>query len=85
MSSVDRLIRFSIFVIFQVCKKGVPLTPEQASILKLLGIQMAKFKVVIKCHWTKGKGFHKDLDIADDDDGDDDDDEEEDAMEEDET
>ena len=54
--------------------------------MKLLGIQMAKFKVVIKCHWTKGKGFHKDLDLADDNDGDDDDDdEEEDAMEEDET
>ncbi|XP_021196167.3 mRNA turnover protein 4 homolog [Helicoverpa armigera] len=72
---------------YQVCKKGVPLTPEQASILKLLGIQMAKFKVVIKCHWTKGKGFHKDLDVASDDDDEDDDEDAEDgdAMEEDET
>ncbi|KAF9816105.1 hypothetical protein SFRURICE_003656 [Spodoptera frugiperda] len=71
---------------YQVCKKGVPLTPEQASVLKLLGIQMADFKVVIKCHWTKGKGFHKDLDIpSDDEGGNDDDDAEEDAMEEDET
>lgn len=43
------------------------MTPEQASILKLLGIQLAKFKVVIKCHWTKGKGFHKDLDVPTDD------------------
>lgn len=52
---------------YQVCKKDAPLTPEQASILKLLGIQLAKFKVVIKCHWTKGKGFHKDLDVPTDD------------------
>lgn len=55
---------------FQVCKKGTPLTPEQAAILKLLGIQMAQFKVVIKCHWTKGKGFSKDLDVPSDDEGD---------------
>ncbi|KAI5635745.1 ribosomal protein l10 domain-containing protein [Phthorimaea operculella] len=40
---------------YQVCKKGAVLTPEQASVLKLLGIQMATFKVTIKCHWTKGK------------------------------
>lgn len=80
------LIKISIFS-FQVCKKGIPLTPEQASILKLLGIQMAKFKLVIKCHWTKGKGFHKDLDVASDEENEDDDDNEvlEDAMEEDET
>lgn len=43
------------------------MTPEQASILKLLGIQLAKFKVVIKCHWTKGKGFHKDSNLPSDD------------------
>lgn len=29
---------------------------------------MAKFKIVIKCHWTKGKGYHKDLDVPSDDD-----------------
>ncbi|XP_053618874.1 mRNA turnover protein 4 homolog [Plodia interpunctella] len=52
---------------YQVCKKGLPLTPEQASILKLLGIQMAQFKLLIKCHWTKGKGFHKDLEVHSDD------------------
>ncbi|KPJ16646.1 mRNA turnover protein 4-like [Papilio machaon] len=51
---------------YQVCKKGVALTPEQASILKLLGNQMAKFKLEIKCHWTKGKGFHKDVDVLSD-------------------
>lgn len=70
---------------FQVCKKDIPLTPEQASILKLLGIQMAKFKLVIKCHWTKGKGFHKDLDVASDEEEDDDNEVLKDAMEEDET
>lgn len=54
-------------IILQVCKKGSTLTPEQASILKLLGKQLAQFKLVIKCHWTKGKGFHKDIDIPSDD------------------
>ncbi|KAJ0182625.1 hypothetical protein K1T71_001994 [Dendrolimus kikuchii] len=52
---------------YQVCKKGNVLSPEQASILKLLGIQIAKFKVIIKCHWTKGKGFQKDVEVSDDD------------------
>lgn len=51
--------------VLQVCKKGNALTPEQASILKLLGIQIAKFKVIIKCYWTKGKGFHKVVDSSD--------------------
>ncbi|GBP29261.1 mRNA turnover protein 4 homolog [Eumeta japonica] len=53
---------------YQVCKKGSPLTPEQASILKLLGMQMADFKLIIKCHWSKGKGFHKDRDVESEDD-----------------
>ncbi|XP_026758954.2 mRNA turnover protein 4 homolog [Galleria mellonella] len=70
---------------YQVCKKGNALTPEQASILKLLGIQMADFKVVIKCHWTKGKGFQKDIDVASDDDESDGESVLEDAMEQDET
>lgn len=64
------------------------MTPEQASILKLLAIQLAEFKVVIKCHWTKGKGFQKDLDVASDDEKDDDNDDnvpEDEAMEDDET
>lgn len=66
---------------FQVCKKGVALTPEQASILKLLDIQMAKFKLVMKCHWSKGEGFIKDKDASEDEAAGDD---EEQAMEEDE-
>lgn len=70
---------------YQICKKGSPLTPEQASILKLLGIQMAKFKIVIKCHWTKGKGYHKDLDVPSDDEDTDDGANNDEGMEEDET
>lgn len=47
---------------------------------------MAKFKVVIKCHWTKGKGFHKDLDVQSDDEAHDNDEaDDDDVMEEDET
>ncbi|XP_014287668.1 mRNA turnover protein 4 homolog [Halyomorpha halys] len=36
-----------------VCKEGKPLTPEQARILKLLGNQMAEFKVILLCAWSK--------------------------------
>lgn len=46
---------------------------------------MAQFKVVIKCHWTKGKGFHKDIDLSSDEEEDNDEDDEQDAMEEDES
>lgn len=35
-----------------VCKEGDVLTPEQARILKLFGIEMAEFKVQIKCMWN---------------------------------
>ncbi|CAG9796712.1 unnamed protein product [Diatraea saccharalis] len=70
---------------YKVCKKGSSLTPEQASILKLLGIQMAQFKLVIKCHWTKGKGFHKDLDIQSDSEDNEENVLEDEEMEEDET
>ncbi|XP_030026825.2 mRNA turnover protein 4 homolog [Manduca sexta] len=65
-TSLDRGI-IHLIKEYQVCKKGTALTPEQASTLKLLGIQMADFKVVIKCHWTKGKGYHKDLEVPSDD------------------
>uniref|UniRef100_A0A672GE43 MRT4 homolog, ribosome maturation factor n=1 Tax=Salarias fasciatus TaxID=181472 RepID=A0A672GE43_SALFA len=36
----------------QVCKEGDVLTPEQARILKLFAIEMAEFKVQIKCMWN---------------------------------
>ncbi|XP_061689479.1 mRNA turnover protein 4 homolog [Syngnathoides biaculeatus] len=39
-----------------VCKRGDVLTPEQARILKLLGIEMAEFKVKIKCMWSSETG-----------------------------
>nr|ACI66337.1 mRNA turnover protein 4 homolog [Salmo salar] len=35
-----------------VCKGGDTLTPEQARILKLFGIEMAEFRVQIKCMWN---------------------------------
>uniref|UniRef100_A0A4W5RSQ0 Ribosome assembly factor mrt4 n=1 Tax=Hucho hucho TaxID=62062 RepID=A0A4W5RSQ0_9TELE len=35
-----------------VCKEGDTLTPEQARILKLFGIEMAEFRVQIKCMWN---------------------------------
>ncbi|XP_063616170.1 mRNA turnover protein 4 homolog [Cydia splendana] len=72
---------------YQVCKKGAVLTPEQASILKQLGKQIAEFKVTIKCHWSKGKGFHKDIDGLSDNEEDDKEENgnEDEEMEEDET
>ncbi|CAB1412849.1 unnamed protein product [Pleuronectes platessa] len=39
-----------------VCKEGDVLTPEQARILKLFGIEMAEFKIQIKCMWTSETG-----------------------------
>ncbi|KAM9859916.1 mRNA turnover protein 4 homolog [Aulostomus maculatus] len=40
----------------EVCKEGDILTPEQARILKLFGIEMAEFKVQIKCMWSSETG-----------------------------
>ncbi|XP_068598555.1 mRNA turnover protein 4 homolog [Brachionichthys hirsutus] len=40
----------------EVCTEGDVLTPEQARILKLLGIEMAEFKVQIKCMWNSETG-----------------------------
>lgn len=39
--------------------------------------------MVIKCHWTKGKGYHKDLEVpsGEESDNDDDDDKDDDVME----
>ncbi|XP_077384643.1 mRNA turnover protein 4 homolog [Festucalex cinctus] len=41
---------------YTVCKSGDVLTPEQARILKLLGIEMAEFRVTIKCMWSSETG-----------------------------
>lgn len=42
---------------YTVCEKGVTLTPEQAKILKLIGRQLATFKVNVECCFTKENGF----------------------------
>lgn len=36
-----------------VCQKGEVLTPEQAKILKILGIRQSIFQVNLECVWTK--------------------------------
>lgn len=41
---------------YVVCKKGAVLKPEQARILKLMGKQMAEFRVTLKCMWGKDGG-----------------------------
>jgi len=40
-----------------VCKTGDKLTPEQARILKLLGITMAQFHITLTNSWSEDKGF----------------------------
>ncbi|KAI1890506.1 hypothetical protein AGOR_G00154400 [Albula goreensis] len=51
----------------EVCKDGDMLTPEQARILKLFNIEMAEFKVRIKCMWNSETGdFEKMLDEEED-------------------
>ena len=37
-----------------MCKKGKPLTPEQAQILKLMDVKMGTVKLDLKCVWTAG-------------------------------
>ncbi|KAK4777635.1 hypothetical protein SAY87_017822 [Trapa incisa] len=37
---------------FVVCEEGKPLSPESARILRLLGIQMATFKLKLLCRWS---------------------------------
>jgi len=44
---------------FTVCKANQALKPEQARILKLLGHQMAEFKITMKCMWSKNGKFKK--------------------------
>ncbi|XP_003973399.1 mRNA turnover protein 4 homolog [Takifugu rubripes] len=64
---------------YEVCKQGDVLTPEQTRILKLFGIEMAEFKVQIKCMWNSETGEFENFmgeeesiqDHEDDDDSDD--------------
>ncbi|KAJ7946654.1 Ribosome assembly factor mrt4 [Quillaja saponaria] len=37
---------------FVVCEEGKPLSPEAARILRLLGIQMATFRLCLICRWS---------------------------------
>ncbi|XP_005986121.1 mRNA turnover protein 4 homolog [Latimeria chalumnae] len=46
---------------YDVCKEGDVLTPEQARILKLLGFEMAEFKVSIRCLWNSETGEFQQL------------------------
>uniref|UniRef100_A0A3Q3WNM2 Ribosome assembly factor mrt4 n=1 Tax=Mola mola TaxID=94237 RepID=A0A3Q3WNM2_MOLML len=46
---------------YDVCKEGDVLTPEQARILKLFGMEMAEFKVQIKCMWNSETGEFENL------------------------
>jgi mRNA turnover protein 4 len=71
---------------YTVCKKKQILTPNQASILKLLEIPMAEFRVQVDSRWTKpddfkvlltnrtndsGVGDSSDNEVDDDEEGDD--------------
>jgi len=42
-----------------VCNEGDILTPEQARILKLLGNQMAEFKITLECVWNNDGTFEE--------------------------
>lgn len=51
---------------YDVCKEGASLTPEQTRLLKLLGIEMATFKVTINCLWNSKTGEFEQLAVSDD-------------------
>ncbi|XP_067826242.1 mRNA turnover protein 4 homolog [Heptranchias perlo] len=48
-----------------VCKEGDALTPEQARLLKLFGIEMAEFKVTMNCMWCSKTGAFEQLSAID--------------------
>lgn len=39
-----------------VCKEGKTLTPEQAQLLKLIGVKMVEFKVGLRAYWESASG-----------------------------
>ncbi|XP_078414162.1 mRNA turnover protein 4 homolog [Cetorhinus maximus] len=49
---------------YEVCKEGASLTPEQARLLKLLGVEMAAFKVTINCVWNSETGKFEQLTVT---------------------
>lgn len=49
--------KFIVLEDYTVCKQGEPLSPEQALMVKHLGIQMDEFKFYITCSLSKGGEF----------------------------
>jgi len=49
---------------YEVCKEGTPLTSEQARILKLLGNEMAEFKITIEAVWESDGYFEEYIPIV---------------------
>ena len=39
-----------------VCEKGKVLTPEQAQLLKLIGVKMVEFRVALRARWSVANG-----------------------------
>ena len=39
-----------------VCEKGKVLTPEQAQLLKLIGVKMVEFRIALRARWTAANG-----------------------------
>ena len=39
-----------------VCEEGKTLTPEQAQLLKLIGVKMVKFRVGLRARWEAASG-----------------------------
>ncbi|KZT51014.1 hypothetical protein CALCODRAFT_415151, partial [Calocera cornea HHB12733] len=48
-----------------VCKAGARLTPEQAQLLKLVGVQMATFRVRLRAMWSEEGGVEE-FELVDD-------------------
>jgi len=44
---------------YEVCREGNPLTSEQARILKLLGNEMAEFKITVEAMWANDTSFEE--------------------------
>ncbi|CAD6590514.1 MAG: mRNA turnover and ribosome assembly protein [Tremellales sp. Tagirdzhanova-0007] len=47
-----------------LCRKGEKLSSEKCRILKLLGIQMAEFRIHLGSHWSRGQGFKQGADLS---------------------
>lgn len=39
-----------------VCEKGKVLTPEQAQLLKLIGVKMIEFRIALRARWSAANG-----------------------------